>query len=211
MRRFDMRTIIGAGLILLGGLLFLEKIGILHDASGLFLGLAFVAAGAYFLYVYWTDRRARFWAIIPAMLCIAIGGQAFLPPALKDWNGAFFLGVFGLAFWIIYATDRAHWWGIIPGGVLFTLAAVSALDDHGISGEAAGSFFFLGLAVTFALVALLPNTVGSTRWAFIPAGILAALGLLVGTALVGLAGYVWPVALVLVGLLMIFGFFFRRA
>lgn len=208
MRRIDIRTILGVGLILIGGLLLLEKLGILHGASGLFWGLVFLAGAAYFWYLYVKNPRGQWWAIIPGMVCLGIGVDAFLPSAVEAWSGALFLGAVGLAFWIIYVSDRAHWWGIIPGGVLLTLAAITVVER--VSAMDTGSLFFLGLALTFLLVALLPNPLGKTQWAYIPAGVLAVLGLLLGTSAVGLASYVWPAALILGGLLIIFGFYFRR-
>ena len=209
MKRFDIRTIVGAGFVVLGGLLFLEKLGLLHGAGDLFWGLLLLAGAAYFGYVYFTDRSTYFWAIFPALVLLGMSAGAFLPPGLDNWSGAFFLGAIGLAFWIIYLNDRVHWWAIIPGGVLFTLAGVSVIR-HASSTDT-GSLFFLGLAVTFLLVAVLPNPLGKMQWAYIPAGALALIGFLVGGAsTVGLSAYVWPAVLILVGIFFIFGFFVRR-
>ena len=210
MRRFDIRTVLGVGLIILGGLLALEKLGFLHGASSLFWGLVFLAGAAYFLFIFSSSPRNQWWAIIPAMVCLGIGGQAFLPAGFEVWDGALFLGAIGLAFWIIYVTDRARWWGIIPGGVLLTLAAVSVIGRGEGTGMTTGSIFFLGLALTFLLVALLPNPIGKTYWAYIPAGILALMGLFLSPGLSGLLGYLWPAALILAGLVIIFLFFYRR-
>ncbi len=209
MRHFDARTLMGAGLILLGGLLLLEQMGYLRDAGDLFWGLVFLVGAAYFFYLFFQDIRSQWWAIIPAMVLFGLGGQALLPAALEDWEGALFLGAIGIAFWVVYLTDHARWWGIIPGGVLLTLASVSVMDD--VSGKDTGSLFFLGLALTFVLVALLPNPVGKTKWAYIPAAVLAVIGLLLAsTSTASLVGYIWPAALIIAGMLIIFGFFTKR-
>ena len=71
----------------------------------------------------------------------------------------------------MYLTGRDRWWAIIPGGVLFTLAIVSVMPEAFLSGAGSGGLFFLGLALTFLLVALLANM----RWAFWPAGVLGLL------------------------------------
>ena len=210
MRRFDIRTILGAGFILLGGLLFLEKLGLLHGAAGLFWGLVLLAGAAYFFYVYYTDRSTHFWAIFPALVLLGMSGAAFMPAGFDNWGGAFFLGAIGAAFWVVYLNNRAHWWAIIPGGVLLTLAGISVFRQA--SSTDTGSIFFLGLALTFLLVAVLPNLFGKMQWAYITAGALAVMGFLVGGASsVGLAAYVWPAVLILVGVLFIVSFFFRRA
>ena len=209
MKRFDVRTILGVSFILLGGLLFLEKLGLLHGAAGLFWGLVLLAGAAYFSYVYFSDRSAHFWAIFPALVLFGMSAGAFLPQGLANWGGALFLGAIALAFWVVYLNNRAHWWAIIPGGVMLTLAFLSVFRYA--SSTDTGSLFFLGLALTFLLVAVLPNPIGRMQWAYITAGALAVMGFLVGGAsTVGLSAYVWPAVLILVGVLFIFSFFFRR-
>jgi hypothetical protein len=209
MRRFDVRVIFGVGLILLGGLMFVEKLGFLHGASALFWGLVFLTGAAYFFKMFLNNPRSQWWAVIPAMVLLGMGGEAFLPSAFKSLDGAFFLGSIGIAFWVVYLTDRSRWWSIIPGGVLMTLAVISALDN--VSGMDTGSILFMGLALTFLLVALLPNPVGGTQWAYIPAAVLAVIGALLGSAsTMGLAAYIWPAAMMIGGILIIFGFFSRR-
>jgi hypothetical protein len=59
-----------------------------------------------------------------------------------------------------------------------TIAVVAALDAS-LSSNASGNIFFLGLGRTFVLVAILPTSVGQTRWAWIPAGILGIIGILI--------------------------------
>jgi hypothetical protein len=63
--------------------------------------------------------------------------------------------------------------------------------------------FFLGLGITFALVAILPGTEGQMRWAWIPAAILGLMGLLILIAAEELINYIWPSALIFAGLLLI--------
>jgi hypothetical protein len=211
MRRFDVRLLFGIGLILLGGLMLLEKLGFLRGVGDLFWGLVFLGGSAYFFYLFFQDTRNQWWAIIPAMVLFAIGIEDFLPAALEPWDSALFLGSIGIAFWIVYLTDHTRWWGIIPGGVLTTLAAISVLED--VSGMETGSLFFLGLSLTFVLVALLPNPLGksSMQWAYFPAGALAIIGLLIGNnSTEGLVAYIWPAALIIGGILIILGFFSKR-
>jgi hypothetical protein len=67
-------------------------------------------------------------------------------------------------------------------------------------------FFFLGLGLTFLLVAVL----ASMSWAYIPGVILLVMGSLLGTSLAGSLNYVWPAALILAGLVLIYQFVRRR-
>jgi hypothetical protein len=117
--------------------------------------------------------------------------------ARGDWAGAVFLGCIGLAFWLVYLRRQDQWWAIIPGGVLLTLSLVAGLDF--LSGWS-DVLFFLGMGLTFSLVALLPHKSYNTRWAFIPAGVLFALGILQAAPIQAVFNYIWPVILVGLGI-----------
>jgi hypothetical protein len=60
--------------------------------------------------------------------------------------------------------------------------------------------FFLGLAVTFILVAILPPKDEPRGWAWFPAGGLLFMSILLMFFGGGPANYVWPVVLILVGI-----------
>jgi hypothetical protein len=211
MKRFDFRIILGSALFLLGGLMFLEQAGLLKGASDLFWGVVMVGAGAAFLYSFFSDFKRNWWMVIPGLTLVGMGADAFLPQQFEAWSGGLFLGALGLSFWIIYFTNRGSWWAIIPGGVLLTLAAVSVLDEF-LGSIDSGGVFFIGLGLTFLLVAILPNGGRhNMQWAYIPAVILVVMGAFLGNrAAEGLTNYVWPIALILVGVMIVFGFFMRK-
>lgn len=210
MKRFDIRVLLGSGMLLLGGLLFLEQFGLLEGASGMFWGAVLAVIGALFMRIFFQNTRSNWWALIPAFALFGMAVDNFLPKQWEAWGGAFFLGGIGLAFLAIYVADRSRWWAIIPGGVLVTLGVVSVVDEL-VKMDGGGAVFFIGLGLTFLLVALLPNPITDTRWAYIPAAVLVLMGAFLGsTATAGLANYVWPVALIAVGLGMIGGFFIKK-
>lgn len=209
MNRVNANVLLGGGLILLGVLFLLEKIGILRGAVSLFWGVLFVLGAVFFIRIYTVNAVERWWAIIPGMVLLGMGGGALLPESLRFWDSALFLGPLALAFWIIYLTDHSRWWAIIPGGVLATLAVVSVLDR--VSGLATGALFFVGLGLTFLLLTFLPNPVGRHHWALIPGVILLVLGAFLGLAAqTSLMTYFWPGLLILIGCVLIFFYFFRR-
>jgi len=212
MKRFDFRLLMGAALVLLGGLLLLEQAGILKGASSLFWGAILWVAAGYFFYIFFQSPQGRWWAIIPAMALLGMGGSSILPHVFSGLGGGLFLGALGVAFFVVYFTDRARWWGIIPGGVLLTLGLVATVDEFsGLAGLNSGSLFFIGLGLTFLLVALLPNPAGQMQWAYIPALVLFLLGAFLGNqTTVGLAAYFWPAALIVAGLLVVLGFFIKK-
>jgi hypothetical protein len=65
---------------------------------------------------------------------------------------------------------------------------------------------FLGLAITFFLVYILPKPDGKIVWALYPAGILLVIGGVVLLGVENLINYVWPFALLIGG-----GFIIYRA
>jgi hypothetical protein len=201
MKRFDPRIIIGALLILAGALGFLQAFGFLRDASDVFWGLVFLAAGGVFLFLFAGGfASGQWWAAFPGFVLAGIGVLILLPDALDNIGGAVFLGAIGLSFWVVYLTGRDRWWAIIPGGVLFTLAIVSALPEKLLGGADSGGIFFLGLALTFLLVALLANM----RWAYWPAGVLGVFGtFLFFQSQIYLLSYIAAAALICVGAFII--------
>ncbi|MFN2113928.1 MAG: hypothetical protein ACK2TT_12490, partial [Anaerolineales bacterium] len=196
MKKDQSRLVWGSLLVLAGILFLLQEFQILGSAFQ-YLWVILMAAGAgVFLWIYLT-KKDQWWAIIPGLTLVGLSlvGLEDLVPAIPsgDWTGAIFLGCIGLAFWLVYLRRREQWWAIIPGGVLLTLALVAGFES--LSGWT-DVMFFLGMGVTFALVALLPNQTHDTRWAFIPAGILALLGIGLFGPIQSAFNYIWPVLLV---------------
>lgn len=124
-------------------------------------------------------------------------------PVLASLAGPIVLACIGLGFWVVYLQNHNFWWAIIPGGTMVTLALVAGISggesDTGING---GGIFFLGLAATFALLGFLPGVKGM-KWPYIPAVILAVMGLLLLATSSSLINYIWPIALVLLGIYLI--------
>jgi hypothetical protein len=211
MKRIDFRLVLGAFLIVSGIMSLLQNLNILPEGVDWFWGLLFTAGGVGFLYSWFTSRSLNWWAIIPGLVLLAIGILLFLPNSLEILGGSIFLGAIGLAFWIAYFTGRERWWAIIPGGVLVTLAAIAGIPEQ-MQGIASGGIFFLGLAVTFLLVALLPNPVGKMDWAYIPALVLFVMGasLTAFSDIPAFAEYILPAALVIVGGYLIYRAFVKN-
>ncbi|MBV6395565.1 MAG: hypothetical protein HFACDABA_01143 [Anaerolineales bacterium] len=200
MKRIDPSILVGAALIVLGGLFVLQNMGVLNDVGDIFWGVAFLAAGAFFLVSYFGGA---WWAAIPGCVLVGIGALILLPDSLDRFGGALFLGGIGLAFWLAYFPARQErWWALIPAGVLTTLAFITFLPE--LAGDKfTPGFFFLGLALTFALVALLAGM----RWAWYPAAALGGMGFLFLVALGSLANYIWAAALIAAGLFLVFRYF----
>ncbi len=198
-----------------GGLLIVAGIGLLLQNLGLvnlnwlwdaFWTLLFAVGGLAFLAVFLRDNE-NWWALIPGFTLLGLSGLIGLSLVSESLAGRIgaplFLGSIGLGFWAVYAVRRDQWWAVIPGGVLFSVAALTFLEP--LLPEPLGvSVMFFGMALTFLLVALLPTPQGRMTWAFIPSGVLFVIGLFMAFSsfsaqFVTLAAVVGPLALIIAG------------
>ena len=188
-------------LLALGALILLPES--LEDIGGaVFLG----GIALSFWYVYLTDRAGRWWAIIPGGVLTALSLLIFTSSYFEEYSGAIVLGGIGLTFFVVYFTNPSErWWALIPAGVLLTLASVTIFAEQVGEFQTAG-VFFSGLAITFLLVALLAKM----RWAYWPALGLGIIGFLGLVSLLDIANYVWAVALIVAGGVMLFRYFTSR-
>ncbi len=208
MNRFDNRLLWGLLLVAGGLLLLFQNLGYL-PLNNFFWAIIMGAAGLTFLFVV-VNNRQNWWAIIPGLiltyLALLIVMDQVVPAFASNFGGGLFLGVIGLSFWLIFFLQPAYWWAIIPGGVMVTLGLV-AVSDRFFSGIETGGLFFLGLGLTFAILALVQTPAGKMRWPLIPAGILLLMGVVISLAATSILRFLWPVALILFGLYL---FFMRR-
>jgi len=198
-RRLLFSVLGGILLVAAGVILLLSNLALITVDWELIIGPLFAIGGLAFLLVFITNTE-EWWALIPGFVLIGIGINTFMGQwmeAVGDrFGGMIFLGFVGLPFILIYITHRQHWWAIIPGGVLLTLAGVTLVDDNAALG---GGLFFLGLAATFGLVYILPKPGGKEKWALYPAGILFLMGILVSLGATDFMNYVGPLALLIIG------------
>lgn len=214
MKSINWKMILGIGLLLIGSLTLLDTFNLIPGLENLWpwmIASVFCLAGAAFLYAMIIDRQANWWAVIPGMALLGLGLTIVVSSIfwLDNLSGSVFLGSISAAFWIVYLMNRKNWWGIIPGGVLATLALIAG--PMGILDEYSGVLFFLGLSATFALVALLPKGGEQMSWPWIPAAILFALASVIAMSAENILQYLWPVGLILAGLIMVGRTIFKKA
>lgn len=203
-KAFPWRLLLGVGLIVMGVLALLQTLNVL-EVRGWAWSILFFLGGLAFLSIT-INNRELWWGLIPGMALLGVGGEILLgginTPLANSLGGGMVLGSLSIAFWLIYFLNRTNWWAIIPGGVLLTLTVTALWANQG-GGEETGGVFMLGLAATFALVALLTKATGkSMRWAWIPAGILGLIGVGILFAFVEKMGIVFGLALIGVGVYM---------
>lgn len=207
------RILVAVFLILMGVVALLDNLNVLafgiYNVQWFWL-MVFGLGGVLFLAAFVSNMRDTWWAAIPGFTLLGLAGLIGLPVLQGPLGGGFFLGMIGLSFWVIYFTHRDFWWAIIPGGVLLTLALVAGVSESN-NGFDMGGFFFLGLALTFLAVYLIPTTAGRMYWAIWPAAVLGIMGALMTVGSSGLARFTWPVVLIVLGGFMIYRTVGRKA
>ncbi len=193
-------------LLILGGVLFLLQNLFSFQYGNLFWALVMGLAGLFFLTIFFSNR-SNWWALIPGFVLLGVGLSISLdtiaPSLSSTLSGPIVLGSIGASFLVIYLLNREFWWAIIPSGVLLTLAIVISLENL-LSDMGFVSVFFMGLAATFALVALVPTHEGRMQWPWIPAIVLALMGVIFGAFSGAFMAYLLPIALIVGGGILIF-------
>jgi len=206
MRSTDYRVPLGLALLAAGVLSLVQvMLGYPLGGGGIW-ALVFAAAGAAFLYTYFLNR-SQWWALFPGFALLAVGVLIVLgelaPRAAGALGATLVLGAVGLSFLLVYLDNRQWWWALIPAGVMFSLAAMVAVDQLVVTHDGGAGILFLGLGLTFAALTRVSSQGGRMRWALIPAGVLLALGVLITAAATHLLGYAAALALIGVGGYMI--------
>jgi len=203
--------------LFLGGLLLIIGVAALLDSlkiipfSGLLWGVLFTLGGVAFIMYLFQNRKA-WWAVIPGFVLIGLGMIILLSTLFPNFEGAIggsilFVGI-SAAFITVYLMNRKFWWAIIPAGVMASLAGTVLVDEFTrIDG---GGVLFLGLALTFLLLTLLPGLEGNRQWPLIPAGILFVLSLFIFFENFELSNILWAVILIAVGVFLVLRSFLQR-
>jgi hypothetical protein len=162
-----------------------------------------------FLVVYLINRQHR-WSLIPFAALSVIG----IIPLLEDVVSGEAMGVivmflFSFPFFVVYFWSKANWWALIPAGVfaslglvvLYTIFLQSPQNRSGF--DPVGTALLLtGIGLTFGAL-WLRRAEQPTEWAKYPALVLfgfAVLAIVLGKNLQSF----WPVALIAVGVLILF-------
>ncbi len=197
------RLIWGGFLVALGLLLLVDNLGFLGDLEGLVwsLGLGFVSLVCVILYL--RDRQ-QWWVLIPGLALAGIALGIFLDWAdvtTGDINGALVTGGIGLAFLLVFVSDRRNLWALIPAmtmggiGLAVFLEEIDLISDAAVAGIIVG-----GVAMGFISIFLYDRKHWWALFPGVPIGTVAFF-LLVASA----AELICPTLLILLGLLMLWG------
>ena len=189
MNDLSRNTLIGLALVALGVLALLANTGVMGGLDNLVGAILFAAAGVLLVRLY--ARNDQTWSLPAAFLFFGLAAAAFVDGVM---SGPYFLGLTGAGFLFLYVIERKHWWAIIPGGTLVSLAVVAGIDELAPRWDA-GPVLFLGLALTFVAV----WAVGQ-RWAIWPA---LGLGAIAFFALASVSGWLFALVLIAAGVFLL--------
>jgi hypothetical protein len=213
MQRLNARLIGGIVLIVIGGALLVQNT-LNFPLGDLFWGLLFFLAGLFFISIF-LNNKLNWWGLIPGYTFFGISALLilgfFLPKVENLLGGSIVLAAIGLGFVNIFIVEKQNWWAIIPAGVLLTLSAVTGLDNL-LNDFDMGGVLLIGLGITFGILPLLPGPQKtSMKWAWIPAGILLALGIIILGLSEGSLQLVGSALLILLGFFLIFRTLVRKS
>lgn len=208
MKIFSSRLTWGLLLIGAGTIFLLQNLNVLPQSPSIW-GTAFAIGGGFFLLGFLANRE-YWWAALPAFTLLGLAlitlWEVLPTRGLRDeLTGAVFLGMLGLGFIAVYLRETKHWWAIIPAGALLSIASMVTLQAlvPNPGPVETGGVLFIGMGITFLLVWLLPSAGARRGWAVWPAVSLLLFGGLITAAATDLLGMLWPIALILAGLLVI--------
>lgn len=164
-RSRDFSWLWGLGLIVLGGVFFLNQF---VSLNALIWASVFAGAGVTFFVAYLA--AGRHWGLlIPAYvmffvsLMIVMGTLNF--PG--GWIGITVVLAIGLPFFYVYLRNNEHWWALIPAYVMLAVAAIIFVSEIiPLPGDWIGAFVMFAIALPFLYVYLRNN---ENWWALIPA------------------------------------------
>ncbi len=191
----------GGLLIILGLVLLAQNLDLLGDVGASLWSIFFGAGGLLFLAIYIGDRRQR-WALIPGLALFGIGSAILLSDqglVPEHAVASIILAAIALPFFMIFLSDPEQWWALIPSFTLTGSAAGVFLEGAGlISDETVAAVIIGGVSTGFLVIYLIDR---KQWWALIPGGIMAIIAFFM--LLATTAQYIWPLAIIVLGLLLL--------
>jgi hypothetical protein len=168
----------GVVLVLLGGLLLVQNMGIIPDFSEGVWAIILGVACLLFIAVYLLNGIENWGWLFPIFITggLALTAALSLTTINPVWLGAVFMASASAPFWIVYLFNRKeHWWALIPGWATAVLTLIILVSETW-SGEIVGSLVMWAVALPFIFVYIRDR---EHWWALIPGFIMTGMGVVV--------------------------------
>jgi len=215
MKRLNQPVGWGLFLLLAGIFVLLWNLGVMDPWGDLAWGALYALAGLGFL-IWFAVGVGHWWRAIPAFTLLSIGAMIILGWRginLGEWRAPIVLFGMALGFWAIVIVRKEHWWALVPAGVLTTVGVLFGLWSR-LTDAGRPAVLYIGIGLVFLLLYTIRYDEADARWASAPAGALLLLGTATLAAALELPGVLaewWPIALVVLGLVLTtLGFAVRR-
>jgi hypothetical protein len=190
MKFLNSRIFWGFVVILGGVMLLLDNLDLINFGEVFWAVIAIL--GALVFFSIFGRNRTHTWSLVPGISLVGVSAtilvKTFTTSFGDVWGGAILLGSIGLGFLSILLVERDTWWAMVPAGVMISIGLVSGLEQLYGSQYGVG-LFLLGMAITFALLPLLPASPGLGAFSLITSG--------------QEYFYMGPVVLILIGILLV--------
>src|SRR6478672_10149616 len=161
-------------LLVVGGVLWLLEVTHVIGVHPFVVATFFILAGIGFG-IDFIRHESSWWAAMPAGALLGLGALiAFVEGtnAAGEWGAAILLASTGVGFGAVSFRSRAHWWTLIPAGLLVVVSVIVASVPV-VKGGPGVAVIVLGiLAAALVAFALIPIRGRRMLWALAPAAIL---------------------------------------
>jgi len=130
----------------ISGLIALVPSNILRDQAVALYVLPTIALP---LLVAYVRDRARWWALIPAYILLAIAGVIGLTRSGISDNivSIYVISVFTIPFFVIYAWNRKRWWALIPGSITAIIGLSFLITRRGVGHSVVLAVLIVGASI----------------------------------------------------------------
>ncbi len=216
-RYFFWRTDFVGVAMIIGGLFFLltnfKVIPVSDFALPRVLGILFITGGLIFVFLTGAGGWLS-WFEIPAgvfltggVVTLIMGTDMFISPTSA---GLFSTGM-GLTFISVFLTRRNHWWALIPACVFFGVAGWCVLGSGVPAFGSHPVFPVFMLGISFFVIYLYSVQKAKMRWSLITGSLVVFVSFCYLFAIL-LSRWImlWPIVLLLIGLLVPVGILFAE-
>ncbi|MFC1565136.1 hypothetical protein ACFL6G_09390 [candidate division KSB1 bacterium] len=201
---------LGLSLVIIGIMVLLKNFYYLDFHSEALLSV-FLFFGSVFFYIkYFSGNKNIIWLIIGSGLLIASFSvyAANSYDIRDDYIAVAALLITGTTFLVPYFQNRQSYLLLLPVGICYSVGIALFYQFYSFypSGTSFVFILFLGFTVTFGIMFLLRNEKRNLGWAAFPAVIflvLAAFFGLVDTIYFRFEGYLLPVVIIIIGLVLL--------